>query len=187
MFCSDPACTYRITGIFCVERTPNPDFSYNHGRKHTAISYRIRGSAAFDLGKRQLTAGDGAVTYIPPGVDYGVKNDAHEKLIILHLQRIGVKTHSDRLSGLCAMNHGDGNIFCRTEQLNSPFSQHFAHARIGADFSVGRFGILMQIFKKGAHIRLIRFSKGNIIHCSRHLSIKELCGMFRHVVHKTLL
>lgn len=89
MFCSDPACTYRITGIFCVERAPKTEYTYSCNRKHTAISYRIRGSAAFDLGKRQLTAGDGSVTYIPPGVDYGVKNDAQEKLIILHLQRIG--------------------------------------------------------------------------------------------------
>lgn len=83
MFYNDPNRTFKLLGIFYVEREKRDIFESN--RTHTAISYRIKGCSTFHTQGQQLPAGTGAVTYIPAGCDYRHTNPAPERIIVLHL------------------------------------------------------------------------------------------------------
>lgn len=87
MFYNDPDRTFKILGIFYVEREKRDIFESH--RTHTAISYRIKGCSTFHTQGQQLPASTGAVTYIPAGCDYRHINPAPEKIIVLHLDGTG--------------------------------------------------------------------------------------------------
>lgn len=87
MFYENPDSGFKILGIFYIERQERDVTELN--RMHTAISYRLRGNSTFYTQDAQLTAGDGAVVYIPEGCKYRHINPADEKIIILHLQGLG--------------------------------------------------------------------------------------------------
>ncbi len=83
MFYNDPNCTFKILGVFYVQREKRDIFESH--RTHTAISYRIKGCSTFHAQGQQLSAGTGAITYIPAGCDYRHINPAPEEIIVVHL------------------------------------------------------------------------------------------------------
>ena len=88
MFYENPDASFKILGVFCVERNQRDVTETN--RFLSAISYRISGSSIFYTDGQQLEAGTGAVTYIPTGCGYRHWNDRPEKIIILHLADMGI-------------------------------------------------------------------------------------------------
>ena len=87
MFYDDPACAFRLTGVYYVNRC-SIDHSAEQGRQHTAIGYRIKGNSCFLFGKKALSVAAGSVIYIPANLDY-IRSSEPEELIIVHLQGFG--------------------------------------------------------------------------------------------------
>ncbi len=87
MFYDQPLCGFRLLNVFYIKREKRDKMSV--GRTHTGLSYRMRGSAVFELDGASLEAGDGTVTYIPKGVDYRNRNSGQEELIAVHLEAYG--------------------------------------------------------------------------------------------------
>ena len=83
MFYNDPNCSYKLLGVFYVEREKWDAVEAN--RIHTAISYRISGCSTFHMQNQSLYAGSGAIVYIPAGYDYRHVTPHAEKIIVLHL------------------------------------------------------------------------------------------------------
>ena len=89
MFYQDRESAFRILGVFYVERAQREIFE--HDRRHTALSYRIKGSSVFEDAEGTKEARDGAVTYIPAGCDYHHFNREHERILIVHLECYGTQ------------------------------------------------------------------------------------------------
>ncbi len=87
MFYYQPQCGFRLLNVFYVKREKRDKMSV--GRTHSGLSYRMRGSAVFDVAGTSLSAGDGSVAYIPKGVDYRNRNSGQEELIAVHLEVYG--------------------------------------------------------------------------------------------------
>ena len=67
----------------------HPRTANESGRKHSALSYRIKGNSRFYCNENNHTLESGTVVYIPAGVDYQRVTEAEEQLITLHLQPFG--------------------------------------------------------------------------------------------------
>lgn len=89
MFYDQPLCGFRLLNVFRIKREKRDKMAV--GRTHSSLSYRIRGSAVFELGGRALAAGNGSVAYIPKGVDYRNQNHDQEELIAIHLEAYGAE------------------------------------------------------------------------------------------------
>lgn len=87
MFYENPKCAYKIIGVFYVERA-EAQRVFSSARKHTAITYRIKGESCFHFGETTLTASTGSISYFPANVDYE-RISTPETLIILHLEGFG--------------------------------------------------------------------------------------------------
>ncbi|MBR5140251.1 MAG: helix-turn-helix transcriptional regulator [Clostridia bacterium] len=87
MFYSNRSLSFKINGIFAVERKPKVTDSLN--RTHTAISYRIRGKSVITANGTKTVAEGGSIAYFPAGVDFNRKTETDESLIILHLDASG--------------------------------------------------------------------------------------------------
>ena len=87
MYGCDSSCAYSLQGVFRVHREPR-DMIDSRGRTHTALAYRIRGSAHFFCEDGEYSAGTGSVVYIPAGYDYRIRY-AEEDMIIVHLSCVG--------------------------------------------------------------------------------------------------
>lgn len=87
VFYENSKCAYKITGVFYVERA-GAQRVFSSARKHTAMTYRIRGESRFRFGETSLTASAGSIAYFPAHVDYE-RISTPETLIILHLEGFG--------------------------------------------------------------------------------------------------
>ena len=83
---------------------------------------------------------------------------------LLHLQRVGIKAQADGPAGLRAADDGDGDVVLRAEHVDLMREELLANALIGSVFKVGRFGMAVEILKKGAHFAFIRLGFIQKIH-----------------------
>ena len=97
MFYDNKNISYKLLGVFYVERKRRDVEDKN--RRHTAISYRIKGGSSFITDNKELKTDDGSVTFIPAGVDYRHKSESEEKLIVVHLE-----ASADSSSGIEILN-----------------------------------------------------------------------------------
>jgi len=91
VFYENPKCAYQITGVFYVERAEAKRV-FSTARKHTAMTYRIKGESRFRFGETSLTASAGSIAYFPANVDYE-RVSTPETMIILHLEGFGEIGH----------------------------------------------------------------------------------------------
>ena len=92
MFYDNKNLSFKIRGIFSVDRKPRVTDSFN--RTHTAISYRIKGKSFITSGTETILADSGSVSFFPAGVDFNRKTETDESLIILHLDAYGEAPNS---------------------------------------------------------------------------------------------
>jgi AraC-like DNA-binding protein len=88
-----------LRGVYLVELS-NGTVSEN-GRKHSALSFRIKGESAINCNDKSFFLGDNAVAYFPKGVDYTRVTEIDEKLISLHFETFGRDESEIELVNAC--------------------------------------------------------------------------------------
>lgn len=76
-----------IRGVYCVDLAAGT--AHEKGRRHSAISFRIKGDSTFDCNEKSYSLRDSTVVYIPQGVDYTRKTNSNERLISVHFETFG--------------------------------------------------------------------------------------------------
>ena len=67
-------------------------------------------------------------------------------MALLEVKNLGIS-----FGGLRAVDDGDGDVVLRAEHVDLMRAELLANALIGSVFKVGRFGMAVEILKKGAH------------------------------------
>ncbi len=88
MFFKNPDASFKILGVFYVERRKRE--VYETDRSHAAISYRLSGNSFFTSNQKTDKLENGSVIYLPTGCKYHRKTISDEKMIVLHLESIGI-------------------------------------------------------------------------------------------------
>lgn len=87
MFYSNSETAFRIKGVFYVKGKAQTLSERN--RKHTALSFRVKGNSRFWCDGDEMTARDGSVAYFPSGVDYKRRTYSDEELYVIHFSAFG--------------------------------------------------------------------------------------------------
>ena len=87
MFYENEGLALRITGVYRV--FGKPETVRERGRRHTAISFRIKGNSTVNCQERSFPLQDGTLAYFPAGVDYVRTTHSDEEYVVIHLDAYG--------------------------------------------------------------------------------------------------
>ena len=87
MFYQNENLAFRLLGVYRVYGKPKR--AVEQGRRHTAISFRIKGNSMIMTKNGSLSLHDGAITYFPAGADYERVTYQEEEYVAVHLQAFG--------------------------------------------------------------------------------------------------
>ena len=87
MFCDNCKLGFIITGVFFVDYPAATILEKS--RRHSALSFRIKGNSVFLSQEKEYVSDSGSVAYIPKGVDYIRQTNDSETLIAIHFDTFG--------------------------------------------------------------------------------------------------
>lgn len=87
MFYNNKRLALIIKGVYIVNLSEST--VHESERRHSALSFRIKGNSSFTCNGREHFLGSDSVAYIPKGVDYVRISKEPESLITVHLETFG--------------------------------------------------------------------------------------------------
>lgn len=87
MFFDNCKLGFIITGVFFVNYPAATILE--KGRRHSALSFRIKGNSVFSSQEKEHVSDSGSIAYIPKGVDYIRQTNDSETLIAIHFDTFG--------------------------------------------------------------------------------------------------
>ncbi|MBQ8407435.1 MAG: helix-turn-helix transcriptional regulator [Clostridia bacterium] len=106
---------YRVTGL--------PRVIFESGRKHTALSIRLRGNSKILCDDKEYHLKNGSLAYFPAGVDYQRITESEEKYIAIHLT-----VFSECENSIVALDHCE-NLYPIFDTICSEWEKYGARAR----------------------------------------------------------
>lgn len=121
MFYNSSDTGFIITGVYRV--TGLPRVIFESGRKHTALSIRLRGNSKILCDSKEYHLNNGSLAYFPAGVDYQRITESEEEYIAIHLT-----VFSECESSIVALDHCE-HLYPIFDTICSEWEKYGAQAR----------------------------------------------------------